>query len=472
MYKYGIVVIGYKNIEGIKRLLGALSRADYEQDNVKLIISIDHSGDDSIKKVADAFCWEFGDKYVMTFPERLGLREHVLRCGDYLNTYDLDVLAVFEDDVMPAKDYYRFTKAATEKYINNENIAGLSLYTNRINFSVMGNFIPVKNDGDNFFIQSAQSRGQVWFRKQWNAFREWYNEQTGVESSYLLPRRVVSWPETSWKKYYIKYCVEKNKYFVYPYISYSTCFGDVGNHVKQQRTDLQVQLSNAHAKEFHLADFDDNALKYDVFFENQTLYQYCNVEKEDLLVDLYGDHVETNKKYILTKKKLPYRVIKSWGDRLIPHEMNLIYDVAGNDIFLYETDQNGEFFDLPQRIVPRTKMQIYFDILDRWMASEEQGIDLEQLFLKKQLQHIAIYGYGKLGKHLYNRLKNTSVQVDYYIDQNTVSESEGIKIIKASDDLPAVDGIIVTPVMEFETIKTELEQKQRAVILSIEDIFE
>ena len=235
---------------------------------------------------------------------------------------------------------------------------------------------------------------------------------------------------------------------------------------------MQVQLSNANAKEFHLADFDDNAMKYDVFFENQTIYHYCNVEKEDLLVDLYRDHVETNKKYILTKKKLPYRVIKSWGDRLIPHEMNLIYDVAGNDIFLYETDQNGEFFDLPQRIVPRTKMQIYFDILDRWMASEEQGIDLEQLFLKKQLQHIAIYGYGKLGKHLYNRLKNTSVQVDYYIDQNTVSESEGIKIIKASDDLPAVDGIIVTPVMEFETIKTELEQKQRAVILSIEDFFE
>lgn len=472
MYRYGIVVIGYKNIEGIKRLLGALSKADYDHDDVKLIISIDHSGDDSIKKIADAFCWDFGDKYVMTFPERLGLREHVLRCGDYLNTYDLDVLAVFEDDVMPAKDYYRFTKAATEKYINNENIAGISLYTNRINFSVMENFIPVQNGGDNFFIQSAQSRGQIWFRKQWNEFRKWYNEQTGIESSYLLPRRVVSWPETSWKKYYIKYCVVKNKYFAYPYISYSTCFGDVGNHVKQQRTDLQVQLSNAHAEAFHLVDFDDNALKYDVFFENQNLYHYCNVEKEDLLVDLYGDHVETDKKYILTKKKLPYRVIKSWGNKLVPHEMNLIYDVAGDDIFLYETDYNGELFNLPQRSTPKTKMQVYFDILDRWMAWEEQGTGLEQLFLQRQLQHIAIYGYGKLGKHLYNRLKNTSVQVDYFIDQNAVPGVKDVKIIKASDLLPAVDAVIVTPVMEFEAIKTYLEQKQIAAVLSIEDIFE
>lgn len=471
MYRHGIVVIGYKNAEGIQRLLCALGRARYDNEFIKLIISIDKSEDESVKSVAEAFRWDFGEKHVVTFPKRLGLREHVLHCGDYLNIYDLDALTVFEDDMMPAPNFFRFVRAATEKYINNENIAGISLYTNQMNFNVMEKFSPVKNDGDNFFIQNAQSRGQVWFRTQWNEFREWYNAQTDFEDTYLLPARVTSWPETSWKKYFIKYCVVNNKYYVYPYISYSTCFGSIGTHIKQQGDHLQVQLSNTKSNVFNLVDFDDNALKYDVFMENQELYRYCNVSQEDLLVDLYGDHVATVKKYILTKKKLPYRVINSWGNRLIPHEMNLIHNIAGNDIFLYETDGGGKLIQLPGRCSKKSKMEVYFNILDRWMEMEEQGKSLEEIFLIKCWKRIAIYGYGKIGKHLYHRLKNTSVQVEYFVDQNSEYNESDVKIMKVGSQLPYVDVIIITPVMEYEIIKKCLEQNYNYLVVSVEDLF-
>lgn len=472
MYRYGIVVIGYRNVEGVQRLLHALGEAYYDNESIKLIISIDRSDDESVKRVADEFRWEFGEKYVITFPERLGLREHVLHCGDYLNIYNIDALVVFEDDMMPAPNYFRFVRAATEKYIDNENIAGISLYTNQINFHVMEKFSPVKNDGDNFFIQSAQSRGQVWFRTQWNEFRKWYNEQTSFESNYLLPARVTSWPETSWKKYFIKYCVVNNKYYVYPYISYSTCFGSIGTHITQQRDDIQVQLSNTKSNVFNLVDFDEDSLKYDVFMENQGLYRYCNVNKEELLVDLYGDHVATDKKYILTKKKLPYRIVHSWGNRLIPHEMNLIYNIAGKDIFLYETNGGEKLLQLPQRCAIKSKMEVYFDILDRWMKMEEQGKALEELFVNKCWNHIAIYGYGKIGKHLYQKLKNTLVRVEYVIDQNSEFHEDNIKIVKVGSQLPVVDVIIVTPVMEYEGIRKYLEQNQNYPVVSVEDIFE
>lgn len=471
MYKYGIVVIGYKNAEGIRRLLSALSMAEYDNRLVKLIISIDKSDSNDVKAVADAFEWKHGEKYVITFAERLGLRDHVMHCGDYLNIYDLDALAVFEDDMMPSRDYFQFTEAVTEKYIGNKNIAGVSLYTNCTNFSVGEKFIPVRNDGDNFFIQSAQSRGQIWFREQWNDFREWYNAQVDFEDDFLLPKRVTSWPETSWKKYHIKYCVVKNKYFVYPYTSFSTCFGDIGEHIRQQRNDIQVPLSNAGLKSYHLIDFDDKALKYDVFFENQGLYQYCNVEKEDLLVDLYGDHIMTDKKYILTKKKLPCHIIKSWGNRLVPHEMNLIYDIPGNDIFLYDAN-SSKMLKLPERVVCKSKMERYFDILEKWMTLEEQGGKIEECFLRNQWEHVAIYGYGKIGRHLRTRLHNTSVKIDYIIDQNENIDGEGIEIRKLDDGLPSVDAIVVTPILEFETIREALQNRAHTdQVVSMEDLF-
>lgn len=471
MYKYGIVVIGYKNAKSVKRLLDALSMAEYEGEAVKLIISIDKSDHDDVKKIADVFEWKFGDKHVINYPERLGLRDHVLCCGDYLNTYDLDALVVFEDDMMPARSFFQFTMAATEKYIENENIAGVSLYTNCINFNVMERFIPIKNDGDNFFIQTSQSRGQIWFKRQWNEFRGWYDLQTSFEESDFLPRRVASWPETSWKKYHIKYCVVKNKYFAFPYTSFSTCFGEAGEHVKKQCNDLQVPLSNTRINSFDLIDFDDKALKYDAFFENLNLYLYCDVEKNDLLVDLYGDHMVTDKKYVLTKKKLPYRVIKSWGNKLVPQEMNIMYDISGDEILLYETAEDGKMVKLPERIVEKDKMEKYFDILDRWMSIEDRGLSIGDFFVQNHWDHIAIYGYGKIGKHLYARLNNTSVKVDYFIDQNENVEEKDIIVRKLNDDLPSVDVIVVTPVLEFDNISEYLHKKECLFrVVSIEDI--
>lgn len=102
MYKYGIVAIGYKNQAGMIRLLNALSTADYSTSDICLIISIDKAENDKVKEIADEFTWAYGEKKVVTFPQRLGLRNHVLQCGDYLNIYDLDAIAIFEDDTLPA----------------------------------------------------------------------------------------------------------------------------------------------------------------------------------------------------------------------------------------------------------------------------------------------------------------------------------------------------------------------------------
>lgn len=341
MYKYGIVVIGYKNAEGVRRLLQALGQADYAGDKPLLIISIDYSEDDSVYSEAEAFVWRNGEKVIKRYARRQGLRNHVLACGDYMNEFGLDAVAVFEDDMMPSKDFFDFTKQATEKYISNQNIAGISLYTHCINFQTGERFIPMKCDGDNYFFQCAQSRGQVWFKNQWNDFRSWYEKNMDCGKwTGDIPQRVLSWPQTSWLKYHIKYCIDNNKYFVYPYTSYSTCFGDVGQHIKKETNYFQVPLSNMMSTEFKLIEFDEKALKYDAFFENEGIYEMCNMDRAELAIDLYGHRQEIEKRYILTKKKRNYKVIKTWGDKLVPHEMNILYDIPGEEIYLYDMQGN------------------------------------------------------------------------------------------------------------------------------------
>ena len=103
---------------------------------------------------------------------------------------------------------------------------------------------------------------------------------------------------------------------------------------------------------------------------------------------------------------------------------------------------------------------------------EERGKSLESYFLEKNWKHIAIYGYGKIGKHMYNRLKNSLVNVDYFIDQNTVISEKGVTIKNPADKLPLVDVIIITPVLEFEEISKHLRQNQDYQIVSAEVMFE
>ena len=43
-----------------------------------------------------------------------------------------------------------------------------------INFNTGQTFVPVMGEYDNYFLQCAQSWGQLWFRNQWNDFRRWY----------------------------------------------------------------------------------------------------------------------------------------------------------------------------------------------------------------------------------------------------------------------------------------------------------
>lgn len=339
----GIVVIGYNRGKTIERLLNRLNEAEYFDEEVLLIISVDKSDTDEVYTVANAFHWKHG-KCVCKFHEKnLGLRNHIIKCGGYMEEYDLDAIAVFEDDIYPSPAFYNYMKQAVTCYQNCEQIAGISLYTHLWNTDAQLPFQPDYNGCDTFFTRYAQSWGQVWLRKQWHDFMIWYEENQGEISEEMgIPGNICNWPESSWLKYHIAYCVHQQKYYVYPYEALATCFNEVGTHTKQQNDIFQVPLMSNPHKKYTFQMTEAVKVSYDVFWEREQISEWLDIPDENLCVDLYGRKNYGNARYLLTTRKHSYKVVKSYGLQMRPHEINILENVPGTDIILYDLEKKCE----------------------------------------------------------------------------------------------------------------------------------
>lgn len=363
--KYGIIAIGYNRPDSMQRLLGALDKADYKGENVLLIISIDNSGTDIVEKTAQAFEWKYGNKIIKTYENRMGLREHILKCGTYLEEYDLDAVAVFEDDIYPSPAFYNYMKQTVLFYQNDDSIAGISLYSHLWNVNAQMPFEPAKNGYDVYFMAFAQSWGQVWMRKQWQEFVEWYGENKDKDKNIWdgIPETIVKWPESSWLKYHIAYCIKTNHYFVYPYQALATCFTDKGEHSVEHVTLHHVPLMPNSDKGYQLVRLEESGVVYDGYFERSRMNEILRLPEGSLCVDLYGSKNERRKtQYLLTERILPYEVKNSYALELRPHEENVIYGIDGKDIFLYDLGKKAE---VPVARKVNTKIIEYYFRLNR-----------------------------------------------------------------------------------------------------------
>lgn len=328
----GICIIAYNRINSLRRVLHSLDSAYYPHQ-VDLNISIDKSNTDQVENFAASYEWKHGKKNVITHEQNMGLRKHVLSCGELLQRYD--ALVVLEDDISVSESFFIYALQCVEKYANDDSVAGISLYNFPVVYHNQKTFCPLKTDSDVFLMNCAQSWGQVWMKKQWFAFRKWYdehNEEFSFQSH--LPNSICSWPKSSWLKYHTRYCIEQNKYFVYPYHSLSTNNADAGTHVQASSTLFQAPLQYGLQKKFNL----NPSMKYDGFFENKLLYEVLGLKESECCIDFYGEKQNReNKRYWLSATSQSYKIIKSFALSFKPYELNVIRNVEGSDFFLYDT---------------------------------------------------------------------------------------------------------------------------------------
>ncbi len=333
-----VVVVTFNRPHSLNRLLSSIAQAYYPISDIPLIISIDYQDSEAhneVVKIAEEFEWKYGEKRVIEHKENLGLRKHILSCGCLTEIYS--AVIVLEDDIYVSRQYYDYTQQMLDVFVDDEHIAGISLYSHAWNVNANRPFMPEPSGYDVFLMQFAQSWGQCWNVRMWNGFYNWYKDNVSIDWD-DVPIFVRNWPATSWLKYHICYTIKADKYFVYPYFSLSTNFSDLGTHHKICNTSYQIVLQSS-PMQYRIPLFDV-AVKYDAFFERFGIANILGVKEADLCVDLYGLKNGDGKRYLLTTKNLPFKLLELYGLQLRPHELNVIYKIIGNDIHLYDTAEN------------------------------------------------------------------------------------------------------------------------------------
>jgi len=152
-----IVAVAYTRPHSLDRLLGSLDAAQYPAGTqVPLIISIDHGDNQDVLALAEAFDWRHGEKQVIYQPQNLGLKAHILACGNLAEQYGAVIL--LEDDLYVSPQFYQFSLQSLAFYDDDPLIKGISLYNHRANVHADNlPFIPVEDGNDVYFMQMPAS---------------------------------------------------------------------------------------------------------------------------------------------------------------------------------------------------------------------------------------------------------------------------------------------------------------------------
>jgi hypothetical protein len=337
-----ITVIAYNRPKSLQRILNSISNGVYNSDVVDLAISIDYSGSKDCEYIANSFTWDNGNKRVILHEKNLGLRNHVLSVGNLVKDYD--AIIMLEDDIVVSPSFFKYTMCVINHFKNEDEISGFSLYKYRHNENADDYFSIIDEGFDNFFMQVPSSWGQMWTKRQWINFIDWYENNDLLDEESLLPINVRRWPETSWKKYFYKYLILKNKYIVYPSVSYSSNIGDIGTHYSNTVNFLNTELSYNYKSEYNFIELRDSINIYDAYFELSPFKEFniYGISFSEIDFDIYNTKIEakTNKKYTASLAEIEgykYKVPIT----LYPILLNLFIDLSiqksENNIYIYET---------------------------------------------------------------------------------------------------------------------------------------
>lgn len=116
------------------------------------------------------------------------------------------------------------------------------------------------------------------------------------------------------------------------------------------------------------------------------------------------------------------------------------------------------------------KFEMYYNLLERWLTVHEEGRTISDILVQRGIYTIALYGIGKIGKHVISELKGSSVTVLYVIDRAKSGLYDAIAVKRIDDILPKVDAVIVAAIYDFDEIEETLSKYVTYPIISLEEI--
>jgi glycosyltransferase involved in cell wall biosynthesis len=332
---FKVVVPAFKRAKSLDRLLDSLFNASRYGGKFSILVSLEGGHSSDVLEIAIRYKnkFEHSQYDYIIHPQQLGLKNHILWCGNLTNQFEN--IIVLEDDLLVDRYFVDYATSSTSFYSSDISIAGIALYSPQYNEIENLPFYPVACGGcTTYLMQVPCSWGQIWTRRQWTKFYEWYQENQNIDFSQeiTLPQVVRNWPHTSWKKYFWAYLLSMKKYIVYPYRSYSTnCSDRGGYHNVDGINYLQVPLLNIplNLLELKYMRSSESITKYDSYFERQDLALplYPEVQPANLAMDIYSSKpIELLRKseFVLTTRT-PGKSIGKFPLHFKPIELNLEY---------------------------------------------------------------------------------------------------------------------------------------------------
>lgn len=313
-----IVVAGFRREASILRLLTSLLRAQYPHKSVRICLSLDGGFSQEVLTACKEFKnnFEFGSVEIVEREDNIGLRNHIIWCGD--QSQKAGSVIVLEDDLVVDPQFYLYAVKALSAYGKDKSVAGIALYSPEYNEYAGLPFKPLMTNYSGYFMKVACSWGQAWSAEQWSKFKSWYTckNSEDVRSVDALPEPVKKWPESSWKKYFSAYIVENDLWFFYPYRSYTTNSSDPGGQHNTFGTNIfQTNLAFGFRStdEFHFPESSSkNTIFYDSFMEpaSSFIFDRFGSASSEIEIDLYGikplSLLKNKKKCVTTKSCKKY----------------------------------------------------------------------------------------------------------------------------------------------------------------------
>lgn len=134
------------------------------------------------------------------------------------------------------------------------------------------------------------------------------------------------------------------------------------------------------------------------------------------------------------------------------------------DLSIYQIDDEAE-----QK--SKEKFINFYYLMHYWMKAIEDGKSISSFFINNSYNNIAVYGTGSLGNHLIIQLESSSVSVIYTIDKDIIRyNNDEYNLINGISNIPKADVIVVTPIMEYISIKEKLKKLTDSKIISLEEV--
>ena len=333
MNDIAIVLVGFNRAKSLKRLLRSVLNANFQNSSPPIYICLDFSPvQDLIVKYIEDLLISNPEIEVIRQTTRLGLKEHILLCGDLVQ--DHDGLIMLEDDLVVSPSFYQYAQEAFNYYKDSSLIASIALFKYEYDETRFFPFHPLEDDSDVHFLQVPCSWGQLWSSQQWTDFRNWLSVQGDAYFLECLPSYVNDWGENSWKKLFIAYMIHKGLYTVFPNRSLTTNLEEQGTN--SNSTGLFNSVLSLEGSDWKYKSLEDSKSVYDSWFEiTEGSLKKWNPNLSHLSFDVDIKRSKTLKDY-KTQKVLTFSdYIESeytFSKNLSPIEANIAMDIVGSSL--------------------------------------------------------------------------------------------------------------------------------------------